>query len=287
MTDFVRPHAEVLKRRLAEPRRFIQVVAGPRQVGKTTLVQQVVGTRRRCRSRYASADEPTLRGADWIDAAVGSGAAWRRDAADAARCWSSTRSRRSPAGRRRSSASGTRTRAPSGPLKVVLLGSAPLLIQRGLTESLAGRFEVLRLPHWSFAEMREAFGFSLEQYLFYGGYPGAAPLVERARRAGRATSSTRSSRPRSRATCCCSRAWTSRRCCAGCSSSAAATPGRSSPTPRCSASCRTPATPRRSRTTSSCSRARAWSTGLQKFAGEAVAPARLQPQAAGAQHRAA
>ena len=63
------------------------------------------------------------------------------------------------------------------PLKVVLLGSAPLLIARGLTESLAGRFEVLHLPHWTFAEMKAAFGWSLDQYLFYGGYPGAAPLV--------------------------------------------------------------------------------------------------------------
>jgi len=60
---------------------------------------------------------------------------------------------------------------------VVVLGSAPLLIQRGLTESLAGRFEVLRLPHWSYAEMREAFAFSLDEYLFFGGYPGAAPLI--------------------------------------------------------------------------------------------------------------
>jgi len=63
------------------------------------------------------------------------------------------------------------------PLKVVLLGSAPLLIQRGLSESLAGRFEILHLPHWSLAEMRAAFDFSLEQFLFYGGYPGAAPLT--------------------------------------------------------------------------------------------------------------
>src|SRR5205807_8790309 len=62
-------------------------------------------------------------------------------------------------------------------LKVVLLGSAPLLVQRGLTESLAGRFEVLHLPHWSFAEMRAAFGFSLEEYVYFGGYPGAASLV--------------------------------------------------------------------------------------------------------------
>jgi len=62
-------------------------------------------------------------------------------------------------------------------LRVVLLCSAPLLVQRGLTESLAGRFEVLHLPHWSFSEMERAFGFTLEQYLFFGGYPGAAPLI--------------------------------------------------------------------------------------------------------------
>jgi predicted AAA+ superfamily ATPase len=65
---------------------------------------------------------------------------------------------------------------------VVLLGSAPLLVARGLTESLACRFETLPLGHWSFAEMREAFGFTLEQYIFFGGYPGAAPLVRQPQR---------------------------------------------------------------------------------------------------------
>ena len=70
-------------------------------------------------------------------------------------------------------------------LKVMLLGSAPLLVQRGLTESLAGRFELIRLPHWSFAEMRDAFGWSLERYLYFGGYPGAAPLVGDRERWGR------------------------------------------------------------------------------------------------------
>jgi len=64
------------------------------------------------------------------------------------------------------------------PLKVVLLGSTPLLMRQGLTESLTGRFETLNLPHWSYAEMRAAFGFSLEDYLYFGGYPGAAPLIK-------------------------------------------------------------------------------------------------------------
>ena len=63
-------------------------------------------------------------------------------------------------------------------IKTVLLSSAPLLIGYGLTESLAGRFEILHMPHWSFSEMRETFGWDLNQYLFYGAYPGAAPLIE-------------------------------------------------------------------------------------------------------------
>ncbi|HSB33631.1 MAG TPA: AAA family ATPase [Nitrospirota bacterium] len=63
------------------------------------------------------------------------------------------------------------------PLKVVLLGSASLLIQRGLTESLAGRFETIPLTHWSYAEMQEAFGWDLDRFIYFGGYPGAAELV--------------------------------------------------------------------------------------------------------------
>jgi len=61
---------------------------------------------------------------------------------------------------------------------VVLLGSSALLVQPGLTESLAGRFETIRVTHWSLPEMREAFGWDAERYIFYGGYPGTAPLVE-------------------------------------------------------------------------------------------------------------
>ena len=175
-TLYRRPQANRLARRLAEPRRFIQVVAGPRQVGKTTLVQQVAQTLG-APVRYASADEPTLRGADWI------GQQWeaaRLATAEAGRGgallvldeiqkipgWSETVKRLWD--------EDTRAKRP---LKVVLLGSAPLLVARGLTESLAGRFEILHLPHWSYAEMRAAFGFSLEQYLFFGGYPGAVPLT--------------------------------------------------------------------------------------------------------------
>jgi uncharacterized protein len=64
------------------------------------------------------------------------------------------------------------------PLRVMLLGSSPLLVRKGLSDSLAGRFEVIRVTHWTFSEMRDAFGWDLDTYLFYGGYPGAAPLIK-------------------------------------------------------------------------------------------------------------
>ena len=240
-------------------------MAGARQVGKTTLVQQVMERPSRP-ARFASADEPTLRGPEWI-----------------AQQWEAARLAARPARavpRPRRGAEGpwlVRVReAPLGrgharrrPLKVVLLGSAPLLVQQGLTESLAGRFEVLHLPHWSFAEMRAAFGFSLDQYLYFGGYPGAAPLIgepERWRRyvldalvettiARDVLLLTRVDKP----------ALLRRLFELGCRYS-----GRCSRTPRCSASSRTPATPPRWRTTSTCSRGAGLLTGLQKYAGEAV-----------------
>ena len=62
-------------------------------------------------------------------------------------------------------------------IKVLLLESSRVLLEKGLSESLAGRFEEIRMSHWSFREMQECFGFSLDQYLFYGGYPGAATLI--------------------------------------------------------------------------------------------------------------
>jgi predicted AAA+ superfamily ATPase len=174
-TAFQRPQAAVLAERLAEPRRFLQVVAGPRQVGKSTLVQQVTDQLGQP-VRYVSADEPTLRGTDWIsqqweaarlEATGKAGAVLVFDEVQKIPAWSETVKRLWDEDTRK-----------KRPLKVVLLGSAPLLIAQGLTESLAGRFETLRLPHWSLPEMREAFGWSLEQYLYFGGYPGAAPLIK-------------------------------------------------------------------------------------------------------------
>ena len=171
---YQRPQFQTLIGRLTQPRRFIQVVAGPRQVGKTTLVQQV------CEAiglpvQFSSADEPTLRGPEWIAQQWeiarlkrgSEGAILVLDEVQKISAWSEAVKRLWDEDTRKQIA-----------LKVVLLGSSPLLIQRGLSESLAGRFEVLHLPHWSAREMGEAFGWTVQKSIFYGGYPGAASLVE-------------------------------------------------------------------------------------------------------------
>lgn len=173
-SSYQRPQAATLAARLIEPRRFIQVVAGPRQVGKSTLVQQATDTLPQpvC---HASADEPTLRSTDWIaqqweaarlSIAGPEGAVLVLDEIQKIPAWSETVKRLWDEDSR-----------AQRPLKVVLLGSAPLLIAQGLTESLAGRFETIAVSHWSLAEMRAAFGWSVDEFVFYGGYPGAAPLI--------------------------------------------------------------------------------------------------------------
>lgn len=172
--SYQRPQYAILASRLDEPRRFIQVVAGSRQVGKTTLVQQV------CEAsglsvQYASADEPTLRGAEWI-AQQWEIARLMRDERGAVLVLDEVQKVSGwPETVKRLWDEDTRKKRQ---IKVILLGSAPLLIQRGLSENLAGRFEVLHLPHWSAEEMRQAFGWTVQQSIFYGGYPGAASLID-------------------------------------------------------------------------------------------------------------
>lgn len=176
MPEIIRAEAETLRDRLVEPRRHIQVVVGPRQVGKTTLVRWALGASG-LPTHYATADDPGSLSEGWLrqqwEVGRGKAADNRRKGAVLAvdelqklpgwseqvkRLWDEdTAARRS--------------------LRVVVLGSSPLLLQDGLTESLAGRFEAIRVPHWTFDEMRRAFRFDLDKYLVFGGYPGAAGLV--------------------------------------------------------------------------------------------------------------
>jgi predicted AAA+ superfamily ATPase len=170
------PHAAELHRRLREPRRFIQVVTGARQVGKTTLLSQVVG-RAGIPHVFASADEPTLRGLDWIDTQWEAARLLLREDKNIGALLVLDEVQKVPHWCEAVKSLWDEDSRARRVLKVVLLGSAPLLVHRGLTESLAGRFEVLHLPHWTLAEMQEAFDWTLDQFLFYGGYPGAAPLI--------------------------------------------------------------------------------------------------------------
>ena len=167
----------VLKQRLTEKRRFIQVLAGPRQTGKTTLAQQLI-QELKVPSHYASADEPALKDLSWIDQQwetarikINSKKQYKTaflvlDEIQKIPGWSETVKRLWDED----------TRENLG-LHVVLLGSSPLLVQQGLTESLAGRFEIIPMTHWSFSEMHDAFGWKIEQYIYYGGYPGGAELI--------------------------------------------------------------------------------------------------------------
>jgi predicted AAA+ superfamily ATPase len=174
---FQRPIYDTLLRRIYEPRRFIQVLAGPRQTGKTTLAKQIIESID-IPSHYASADEPAFKDSAWIEqqweigrtklrlAPVFNKALFVLDEVQKITGWSETVKRL-----------WDEDSANSLPLSVIVLGSSPLLVQRGLTESLTGRFEIIPVTHWSFDEMRHAFGWDVDQYVFYGGYPGASELI--------------------------------------------------------------------------------------------------------------
>ena len=175
---FQRPVYNVIFERVSEPRRFMQVLSGPRQTGKTTLARQLIDCIK-MPSHYASADEPTLKSTFWIEQQWEAARTKARtgkallvlDEVQKIPGWSETVKRLWD----EDSAEGLS-------LYVIVLGSSPILVQSGLTESLAGRFEVIPIMHWSFSEMREAFGWGIEQYIFYGGYPGSADLINEPRR---------------------------------------------------------------------------------------------------------
>lgn len=176
MTEYIRNQYGILRERIGEPRKFIQVLAGPRQVGKSTLVGQVLNDVT-IPYMLENADGVNHEDTDWI------GRVWESvriamqlqhkkeyllviDEVQKIDNWSEA-----------VKAEWDRDSREGRNLKVVLLGSSRLLIRKGLTESLAGRFELIRITHWSYAEMRDAFGYTLDQYIYYGGYPGPAAMI--------------------------------------------------------------------------------------------------------------
>lgn len=162
-----------LAARLTEPRRRIQVVLGPRQTGKTTGVRRLLADFDGA-THFADADETGSPPTTWIEIQW---EAARRLAQARRTVLALDEIQKVPDWPRAVKGLWDRDTAEGLDLAVVLLGSLTLLLHEGLSESLAGRFEVLRARHWSFEEMRTAFGFDLDQYIFHGGYPGAAAYV--------------------------------------------------------------------------------------------------------------
>jgi len=174
MAAYSRPILSKLALRMSEPRRFLQVMAGPRQVGKTTLARQLMDGFGHDTS-YASADSVAPNDRIWIEQQ------WE---AARLRCRQTGRwllvldeVQKVPGWSEMVKRLWDEDSANGVDLRVVLLGSSPLLVQQGLSESLAGRFEIIRIGHWGFSEMRDAFGLTVDQYLYFGGYPGAASLI--------------------------------------------------------------------------------------------------------------
>ncbi|MDE5638357.1 MAG: AAA family ATPase [Odoribacter sp.] len=174
---YKRAEYQLIKNRLKERRKFIQVVMGARQIGKSTVVKQVLKDLD-APYQFFSADNVPATNSNWISD-----------------CWDAVRSLK------KSNDWGSVILVIDEiqkianwseavkkewdddtfhdcDIKVLLLGSSRVLLEKGLSESLAGRFEEIRMSHWSYPEMKECFGFSLEQYLFYGSYPGAASLID-------------------------------------------------------------------------------------------------------------
>jgi hypothetical protein len=171
-TMYRRYTTDILVSRLREGRGSMQILLGPRQSGKTTSVRQALDELG-LPFVYASADSPVPFGPEWV------AQQWRAarqqgepcilvlDEVQKAQGWPE-----------QVKAEWDADTWAARDIRVVLLGSSPLLVQRGLTESLAGRFETVRSTHWTYVECRDAFGWDVDTFLFYGGYPGAARYVD-------------------------------------------------------------------------------------------------------------
>ena len=170
-----RTYFETITKRLNEPRKFIQIIEGPRQVGKSTLIKQVLKGLAMPWLHFSADNVPATRNA------------WISD------CWTTARNRLQmehlpqillvidEVQKLRNWSEVVKKEWDSDtfndlPVKVVLLGSSRVRLEKGLSESLKGRFETIKMPNWSLSEMQEAFGMSVDEYIYFGSYPGAADL---------------------------------------------------------------------------------------------------------------
>ena len=173
---YKRVQYQTITKRLKEPRHFLQVVLGPRQVGKTTVIKQVVNDLNLPYQIY-SADSIPATQTSWISDCWNTARVQMRveklsefiliiDEIQKIKNWSEVVKKEWDA-----------DTFNDINMKVVLLGSSRVLLEKGLSDSMMGRFEEIRMTHWSYPEMRDAFNMSLEQYLYFGGYPGESFLI--------------------------------------------------------------------------------------------------------------
>jgi predicted AAA+ superfamily ATPase len=172
-----RDQLQAFTKRISEPRKFIQVLMGPRQVGKTTMASQML-KKVNIPYIFESADAITAVNSGWIEQVWEAARLKLKvnsvkelilviDEIQKIHNWSETVKRL-----------WDRDSIDETVIKLVLLGSSRLLLHKGLTESLAGRFETTYLGHWSLGEMEKAFNWNADQYAWFGGYPGGAELIK-------------------------------------------------------------------------------------------------------------
>lgn len=174
LPSYRRDIANTIAKRINEPRRFMQIVIGPRQTGKTTAVRQAISDAP-MPTHYAQATQGGASSQDWLRRewqearllAVHGRALLVIDEVQLISQWSSV-----------VKGLWDEDTRMGVDLTVVLTGSSSLLLQKGMREGLTGRFELLHCPQWYYGECAEAFGYSLDDYLYFGGYPGAAAFRE-------------------------------------------------------------------------------------------------------------
>lgn len=180
---YKRAQYQTIVDRLREPRKFMQVVMGPRQIGKTTAVKQaLMAMEGKIPFLSFSADNVPATQNEWISDCWATARAQMKienlkemilviDEIQKLKEWSEVVKKE-----------WDYDAFNDINLKVILLGSSRVMLQKGLADSLAGRYETIKMSHWSYSEMNEAFGLSLDEYMYYGGYPGAVSLIKDADR---------------------------------------------------------------------------------------------------------
>jgi uncharacterized protein len=172
--EYKRPVLNEIKARLSSPKGFIQVITGPRQVGKTTLVKQLFASTKWVGIYHVA--EGSMHDGAWVVSVFNEAVLRQRqnkrpvvlalDEIQKVPNWSAVIKRLYD----------KHMFSSPQPIRLVLLGSSQWLMQRGLSESLAGRFEQWNIPHWTFNELSDAFSISRDEYAYFGGYPGAMEM---------------------------------------------------------------------------------------------------------------